>query len=87
MCKRRKYTKEAGIGPFKKYFERHGCGSVGGPVASYFRDPRFKSSHRQKILMSIFTVNCRKDENIAKRGRDWPIKTSFKRKFSVLNAV
>ena len=37
-----------------------GCGSVGRAVASDTRDPRFESSHWQKIIYieHLFTVNC-----------------------------
>ena len=35
-----------------------GCGSVGRAVASYTRGPRFESSHRQKFIEHLFTVNC-----------------------------
>ena len=37
-----------------------GCGSVSRAVASNTRGPRFKSSHRQKLIFieHLFTVNC-----------------------------
>ena len=35
-----------------------GCGSVGRAVASNTRGPRFESSHRQKIIEHLSTVNC-----------------------------
>ena len=31
-----------------------GCGSVGRAVASDSTDPRFESSHRQKIILNIY---------------------------------
>ena len=34
------------------------CGSVGRAVASDTSGPRFASSHRQKIVEHLFTVNC-----------------------------
>ena len=34
------------------------CGSVGRAVASDTRCPRFESSHRQKIIEHLITVNC-----------------------------
>ena len=41
-------------------------------VTSDTRDPQFESSHRQNFIMNIFTVNCLKYKNKAKRGLDWP---------------
>ena len=35
-----------------------GCGSVGRAVASNSRCPWFKSSHRQKFIEHLSTVNC-----------------------------
>ena len=35
-----------------------GCGSVGRAVASNTIGPRFESSHRQKFIEHLFTVNC-----------------------------
>ena len=50
-----------------------GCGSVGRAVASHSRSPRFKSSHRQKIILKI--VYCQlywKDENKEKEAGNGP---------------
>ena len=38
-------------------------------VASNTRGPQFESSHWQKFIMNIFTVNCWKDEN--KKNGSW----------------
>ena len=54
-----------------------GSGSDGRVVASDTRGPRFKSSHRQKIInieQLLNTVNCvLKRRKKRKRGREWPI--------------
>ena len=51
----------------------NGCGSVGRGVASATRGTWFESSHRQNFIANIFTVQCRKDKNKQKRGRELPI--------------
>lgn len=35
-----------------------GCSSVGSVFASITIGPRFKSIHRQNLILNIFTVNC-----------------------------
>ena len=35
-----------------------GCGSIGRAVASNTRVPLFKSSHRQNLYCTLFTVDC-----------------------------
>ena len=50
-----------------------GCGSVGRVVTSYTRGPRFESSHRQKFIEHLFTVNYIEKTYKRKRGREWPI--------------
>ena len=49
-----------------------GCGLVGRAIASDDRGQWFDYSHRQDFIMDIFTVNCWKDGNKEKRGREWP---------------
>ena len=49
-----------------------GCGSVGRAVASDTRGPMIKSSHQQKKLFQIFTINCWKAENKEKTVCKWP---------------
>ena len=44
-------------------------GSIGRAVASDTSGPRFKSSHWQDFPMSIFSVNCCKDENKEKEAK------------------
>ena len=44
-----------------------GCGAVGRAVASYTRGPRFESSHRQKFIEHLFTVNCIEKTKIKKK--------------------
>ena len=60
------------------------CGSVGRAVASNTRDPRFESSHWQKIIYieHLFTV-YRKDENKEKEARNGPFFRRKKPYFSV----
>ena len=50
-----------------------GGSSVDIAVASNFRDLRFESSHRQKIIFNIYCQLYWKDENKEKSGREWPI--------------
>ena len=54
-----------------------GCGSVGRAVVSDTRGLEFEYRHHQNFKMNIFTVNCWKDDNKRKRGREWPFKNSF----------
>ena len=46
-----------------------GCGSVGRAVASYTRDPRFKSRHRQNFTYQLYN---RKDKNREKEAGNGP---------------
>ena len=59
-----------------KYFShnnRAGKGSCcGSAVASDSRGPRFKSSHRQKIILNIYFQLYRKDENKEKAAGNGP---------------
>ena len=50
-----------------------GCGSIGRAVASNTRVPLFKSSHRQNLYCTLFTVDCIEKRKWRKRGREWPI--------------
>ena len=51
-----------------------GCGSVGRAIAPDTKGPRFESSHRQKFIKHLFTVNCIETTKIKKKiGREWPI--------------
>ena len=54
-------------------FQGSDCGSDGSVVASNTRGPQWESRHRQNLIINIFTVNCWRDENKEKRGREWPI--------------
>ena len=50
-----------------------GCGSVGRAVAYDIRGPGFKSSHRQNLYSSLFTVNCiEKTKNKEKKAGNDP---------------
>ena len=48
------------------------CGSVGRVVTSNTRGPRFKSSHRQKIILNIYYQLYWKDENKEKEAGKGP---------------
>ena len=49
-----------------------GCGSVGIAVASNSRGPWFESSHRQKIIINIYSQLYWKDENKEKETENGP---------------
>ena len=51
----------------KVAFSISGCGSVGRVVASNSRGLRFESSHRQKSILNVFTVNCIEKTKIKKK--------------------
>ena len=45
-----------------------GCGSVGRAFASDTRGPRFESSHWQKFIEHLFSVNCIEETKINEAG-------------------
>ena len=53
------------------------CGSVGRAVTFDPRGPWFESSHWQKIIVNIFTVNCFEK---TKKRKKWPGMTHQKTK-------
>ena len=63
-----------------------GCGSVGRAVTSDSRGPRFESSLWQNLWWTFtYSQMYWKDDNIEKRGREWPIfKLEFLSKYSHL---
>ena len=46
------------------------------------RGPRFESSHRQNLYLTLFTVNSIEKTKQEKRGQKWPIFTTIRDDFS-----